>query len=118
MLGKIQSFAASMLSKSSVLASKTLFYGKVGAELSKQVYLKERLQPPSLSDFKRAYLGIYYKSLYYATKPNEFISLVKSLKKDDAIKYSAYLVQILGFYSVGEVIGRRKLVGYKDYSHH
>lgn len=118
MLGKIQSYTACLLSKSSLLASKTLYYGKVGAELSKQVYLKEKLQPPSVSDFKRAYLGMYYKGLYYATKPNEFIALVRAIKKDDAIRYSAYLVQILGFYSIGEIIGRRKLVGYKDYKHH
>ncbi|GAV54370.1 hypothetical protein ZYGR_0AL01020 [Zygosaccharomyces rouxii] len=118
MLGRIQSITTGLLSKTGVLATKTVYYGKVGAELSKQVYLKERLQPPSIDEFKRAYVGLYQRGLFYASRPKDVINLVKAFKKDDYIKYTAFFVQLLGFYSVGEIIGRRKLVGYKDYNNH
>lgn len=118
MLGRIQSITTSLLSKTSIFATKTVYYGKVGAELSKQVYLKEKLQPPSIDEFKRAYIGLYHISLFYASRPKDIVNLVKAFKKDDYIKYTAFFVQLLGFYSVGEIVGRRKLVGYKDYNDH
>lgn len=118
MMGKIQSITTGLLSKSIVLATKTVYYGKVGAELSKQIYLKERLQPPSIDEFKRAYVGFYQKGIFYASRPKDIISLVQTFNKDHYIKFTAYFVQLLGFYSVGEIIGRRNVVGYKDHSNH
>lgn len=118
MLGRIQSITTGLISKTSAFATKTIYYGKVGAELSKQVYLKERLQPPSIDEFKRAYIGLYQRGSFYASRPKDVINLVKAFKKDDYIKYSALLIQLLGFYSVGEIIGRRKIVGYKNYEEH
>lgn len=118
MLGRIQALTTSLITKTSALATKTVYYGKVGAELSKQVYLKEGLQPPSVTDFKKVYLNLYSKTLQYVVKPKEVLSVFKNIQKNDALKYGAYGIQLLGFYSVGEVIGRRKVVGYRNYSSH
>ncbi|QLL34532.1 hypothetical protein HG536_0G03940 [Torulaspora globosa] len=120
MLGRIQSYATCFVSKTSRLATKTVYYGKVGAELSKQVYLKEGLQPPSVADFQKVYSQLYKNLLHYSVKPKEVLGLLKSLGKNDVVKYGSYAIQIVGFYSVGEIIGRRHLVGYKNYqpSHH
>lgn len=120
MLGRIQSFATGLVSKTTALATKTVYYGKVGAELSKQVYLKEGLQPPSVSDFQKVYSQLYKNVLHFSVKPKEVVGLLKNVGKNDIVKYGAFFVQIVGFYSVGEIIGRRHLVGYKNYqpSHH
>lgn len=120
MLGRIQAFTTGLVTKTTSFATRTIYYGKVGAELSKQVYLKEGLQPPSIADFKKVYSQLYKKSLHYAVKPKEVVEIVKTLSKNDALRYGAFAVQIVGFYSIGEVIGRRHLVGYKNYqpSHH
>lgn len=120
MLGRIQSFTTSLISKTTSLATKTVYYGKVGAELSKQVYLKEGLQPPSVGDFQKVYSQLYKNILHYSVKPKEVAGLLKSIGKNDIVKYGSYAIQIVGFYSVGEIIGRRHLVGYKNYqpSHH
>lgn len=120
MLGRIQSFTTGIVSRTTSLVTKTVYYGKVGAELSKQVYLKEGLQPPSVTDFKKVYSELYKMSMHYAVKPKEVMEFFKAVSKNDAIRYGSYAVQVVGFYSVGEVIGRRHLVGYKNYqpSHH
>lgn len=118
MLGRVQSFTTGLITKTSALASKTVYYGKVGAELSKQVYLKEGLQPPSIGDFKKVYSSLYSTALHYAVKPKEVLSIFKGIQRNDALKFGAYGIQLLGFYSVGEVIGRRKIVGYRNYSSH
>lgn len=119
-MGRIQSIATGLVSKSTAFATKTVYYGKVGAELSKQVYLKEGLQPPSVADFRKVYTELYKKTLHYAVKPKEIVEVFKSVNKNDALRYGAYAIQIVGFYSVGEIIGRRHVVGYKNYlpSHH
>lgn len=118
MLGRVQSFATSLVTKTSNLATKTVYYGKVGAELSKQVYLKEGLQPPSVADFKKVYAELYKKTLHFAVKPKEVFEIFRAVGKNDALRYGAYAVQVVGFYSVGEIIGRRKVVGYRNYLPH
>lgn len=113
----LQTLSTSLLSKANLLVSKALYFGKVGAELSKQVYVKEGLQPPAINIFKQTYINWYKSSLKFAQDPQPLIKCAQNLKKDDLIKYGAIGVQLLGFFSVGEIIGRRHVVGYKSYYH-
>ncbi|CCD26131.2 F1F0 ATP synthase subunit g NDAI_0G03540 [Naumovozyma dairenensis CBS 421] len=124
MLGRIQTIGSQLLSKGEVLSTKfigktnalmqkSMYYGKVGAELSKTVYKQEGFQPPKIGEFKKVYCNIFEMGKHYMNKPQAFIGLVKGAGKNDLIKFGAYGVQLLGFYSVGEVIGRRKIVGYR-----
>lgn len=122
MLKRLQTQSLSILNKSSTLIQKisqeTIYYGKIGIELSKQVYHKEKLQPPNLDTFKHIYGQFYKDSLHYWNNPNELylrLNKVKKIEKDDFIKVGAIGVQLVGFYSVGEILGRRKLVGYHSY---
>lgn len=118
MLGRIQSFGAGIAAKAQNYATKTLYYSKVVGELSKQVYLKEGLQPPAVSDFKTVYTNLYKQALGLALKPKQSLSIFKNVQKDDVVKYGAYGIQLAGLYSLGEVIGRRKVVGYTNYAPH
>ncbi|CAI4053704.1 hypothetical protein SKDZ_16G2840 [Saccharomyces kudriavzevii ZP591] len=115
MLGRLQNYASGLVSKANLLSSKTLYYGKVGAEISKQIYLKEGLQPPNIAQIRSVYSNIYKQSLNFVLKPTEILSFLKNVQKNELLKYGAYGIQLIGFYSVGEVIGRRKLVGYKHH---
>lgn len=118
MLARIQSFAAGIASKAQTYTTKTFYYSKVVGELSKQVYLKEGLQPPAISDFQSVYTKLYKQALDLALKPRQSLSLFKNIQKDSVLKYGAYGVQLAGLYSLGEVIGRRKVVGYTNYAAH
>lgn len=118
MLSRLQSFATCFTQRVQCAVSKTVYCGKVTAELSKQVYTKEGLQPPNFSDFEMVYTRLYRQALSYAEKPQQALGLLKNIEKDQAVKIGAFGIQLLGLYSLGEVIGRRKIVGYRNYSAH
>ncbi|SCU99983.1 LANO_0F04632g1_1 [Lachancea nothofagi CBS 11611] len=118
MLARIQSMASGIASKAQAYTTKSIYYSKVVGELSKQVYLKEGMQPPSVSDFQSVYTKLYKQALSVALKPKQSLSMFKNVQKDDVVKYGAYGIQLAGLYSLGEVIGRRKVVGYTNYAAH
>ena len=117
MIERLQSLANRLVVRGNQLATKSIYYGKVTAEVSKQIYAKEGLKPPIVNEFKSTYCKLYKQGLQYFNKPSEIMICAKNIKKPDALKYGSYLVQFLGFYSVGEIIGRRKFIGYKNYEH-
>lgn len=71
MLARIQSLATGVTSKATSLATKSIYYSKVVGEVSKQVYLKEGLQPPSVADFQKVYTQLYKQALEFAFKPKQ-----------------------------------------------
>lgn len=121
MLGRLQSSGLSILTKTQAVATKSackiLYYGKVSKELALQVYSKEKWMPPNLQTFQNVYCGLYKDSIRYMNKPYDLISKYNKMTKDEMVQYGAIGIQLIGFYSVGEMIGRRKLVGYRNYNH-
>ncbi|TDL25561.1 hypothetical protein BD410DRAFT_717704 [Rickenella mellea] len=78
----------------------------VGRELLKQVYIAERLQPPtSLSQFTNAYSTIWSR----ASNPSYWREVVKN---GQWAKIGIYGLEAYGIFKIGEIIGRRHLVGY------
>ncbi|KAK7202683.1 mitochondrial ATP synthase g subunit-domain-containing protein [Myxozyma melibiosi] len=104
--------ANGVVSLAKTAADETLYWSKVIAEVAKQVYLKEGLAPPSVETFKSTYLSFSQKFLSKLASPEAVIDSAKSIDRQTVYRYTAYGVQIVGFFSLGEVIGRRKLVGY------
>lgn len=102
------------------LFNKTVYWTKVTGELAKQVYLKEKLSPPSVAEIQSVYQTLYTQGVYYAQRPLEFVNVLsKSVDKNTLINGGAYLVQFAGLFALGEAIGRRKLIGYPSFqSHH
>ncbi|AOW02032.1 mitochondrial ATP synthase g subunit-domain-containing protein [Yarrowia lipolytica] len=90
-----------------------VYWAKVTGELGKQIYLKEGFAPPSLSQFQSVYQNLFNSVKSYALKPQKVIDCAESITKTDALRYTAYGVQILGLFTLGEVIGRRNVIGYK-----
>ncbi|SCW04373.1 LAFE_0H12090g1_1 [Lachancea fermentati] len=118
MFSRIQSYATSLASKAKLYANKSVYYSKVAAEVSKQVYLKEGLQPPSVADFQSVYTQLYKQTLGLVLKPKDSLAVFKNVQKNDILRYGSYGIQLAGLYSLGEIIGRRKVVGYTNYSAH
>ncbi|KAI0071252.1 hypothetical protein K474DRAFT_1712621 [Panus rudis PR-1116 ss-1] len=84
-----------------------LYNLSVAREFLKQVYVAERLQPPtSLNAFTSAYAQIWSR----ASNPQFWREAVRS---GDIAKLSLYAVEAYGIFKIGEIIGRRSLVGYK-----
>ncbi|KAH8118152.1 mitochondrial ATP synthase g subunit-domain-containing protein [Phellopilus nigrolimitatus] len=84
-----------------------LYNLSVGRELLKQVYLAERLQPPaSLSTVTSAYQSIWAR----ASSPAYWREI---LHTGEYKRVGVYALEAYGIFKIGEIIGRRHLVGYK-----
>ncbi|CCH59881.1 hypothetical protein TBLA_0C00650 [Henningerozyma blattae CBS 6284] len=115
MLSRFQTLATRFAPKASQWTTKSVYYGKIGSELSKQVYFREGLQPPSLGEFSSVYRNLYEEFIHIIQNPNAFYQRCSQVSSKQVVKFCAYGIQVLGFYSLGEIIGRRKLVGYNNY---
>ncbi|TKY85147.1 hypothetical protein EX895_006227 [Sporisorium graminicola] len=85
----------------------------VASSIAKQVYVAEALAPPtSFQSITSAYRQIWSK----ATDASYWAQL---LTKGDWKRVGIYAVEAYGIFTIGEMIGRRSLVGYKlDTSKH
>lgn len=109
----------SLVAKSTQLANCAVYWGKVSAEVGKVIYKKEGLAPPSQKDFQT----LYESALKFAKSSQQqkkFLEDVAAFKptKECVVKAGVYGTQLLAFFSIGEVIGRRKVFGYPSVGIH
>lgn len=101
------------------VVSNATYWAKVTAEVSKQVYVKEGLQPPTVAEFQKVADCASKLSAQLLKDPKAVLETVgktaQGTSKNEYLKYLAYFVQIVGFFSLGEMVGRRNVVGYKEY---
>lgn len=100
----------SIVTKITGLTNCATYWAKVGGELAKQVYKAEGLKPPTAKEFET----VYQQALKFIKTPAEQQKLLEQAKnikptKETAYKAGIYGIQLLAFFSVGEVIGRRSL---------
>jgi F-type H+-transporting ATPase subunit g len=94
-----------------------VYYSKVGLEMAKLVVKGQNMSPPSVSTFQT-----YFQNLWKQLQnPSTFFSgLAQSVNPQQARNISrtqvaaggVLLAECLGFFTVGEMIGRFKLIGY------
>lgn len=104
----------SVVTKSGELANCAVYWGKVGAEMGKIVYKAEGLAPPSQAEFQKVY-GSFVKFLKGSDHGAVISKNFKALganNKEAAYKLGALGLQCYGFFALGEMIGRRHIVGY------
>ncbi|VVT49297.1 uncharacterized protein SAPINGB_P002201 [Magnusiomyces paraingens] len=107
---------ASIPAKAAGFVNCTIFWAKVVGELAKQVYIKEGLAPPTQAQITSVFELIKKSAIEAASRPSAFIESVSQVNKVQvAVKGTVALVQILGLFSLGEIVGRRHVVGYKHY---
>jgi len=80
---------------------------EVARELLKQIYIAENLKPPrSMSTLVEAYTNIFN----HARKADYWRGVLRS---GDWAKLGIYALEAYGIFKIGEIIGRRSLIGYK-----
>lgn len=83
-----------------------LYNLSVGRELLKQVYIAEGLRPPaSLPTITSAYATLWSR----ATNPAYWREIMRS---GEWQRVGVYALEAYGIFKIGEIIGRRQLVGY------
>ncbi|KAH0833374.1 mitochondrial ATP synthase g subunit-domain-containing protein [Lanmaoa asiatica] len=84
-----------------------IYNAEVARELLKQIYIAERLQPPtSLATITDAYSVLWGR----AKNPQYWRDL---LTTGEWAPVALYAVEAYAIFKVGEIIGRRHLIGYK-----
>merc|ERR1711939_339216 len=97
----------------------TIYYSKVGVELAKLVAKDQKMALPSSEAFTNAYRSAW-KSISSGSAGNA-LSSVRSAGYPQLVGLGIVGAELLGFFSVGEILGRFKLVGYrggKSEEHH
>ncbi|MCJ1479601.1 ATP synthase subunit G atp20 [Lambiella insularis] len=107
----------------------TVYYSKVGLELSKLVFQGRKMTPPDIAAFQSYFSPILRalrnpSSLMSGTPsssaltPEAILSRIRNMNGAQLVSAGVLGAEVLGFFTVGEMIGRLKLVGYKGDVHH
>ncbi|KAI1068161.1 hypothetical protein LB507_004602 [Fusarium sp. FIESC RH6] len=99
-----------------------VYYSKVGLEIGKFVFQNQKMSPPNMATFQTTYQNLI-KSIQNRTFIQSSQNLVQQVKNIGPAQLAAggvVAAEVLGFFTVGEIIGRFKLVGYRGEvsSHH
>ncbi|RYP17920.1 hypothetical protein DL765_004239 [Monosporascus sp. GIB2] len=103
-----------------------VFYSKVFAELTKMVFRGQKMSPPSISTFQ-SYYESAIKALQNpsallqtasqtasrtAQQSGSLLQAARNINKAQVIAGGVLAAECLGFFTVGEMIGRFKIIGY------
>ncbi|THY28701.1 P-loop containing nucleoside triphosphate hydrolase protein [Aureobasidium pullulans] len=109
--GQVISFVQSMIPP-------TVYYGKVGLELAKIVARGQKMSPPNVQTFQT-----YGQNLLSAVKnpgansPSNPFQAMRNIGTSQFITAGVVAAEMIGFFTVGEMVGRMKLIGYRSSSH-
>ncbi|KAJ0115814.1 hypothetical protein N8I77_012860 [Diaporthe amygdali] len=108
-----------------------VYYSRVGLELSKLVFQGQKMQPPSLttvqSYFNRAVNAVKNPQTLLrsasstaanAPSPASAVQQIRNLSRAQLVGGGVLLAEVLGFFTVGEMVGRWKLIGYHGETGH
>ncbi|KAF3764515.1 hypothetical protein M406DRAFT_340105 [Cryphonectria parasitica EP155] len=107
-----------------------VYYSKVGLELGKLVFRGQKMDPPSVATFQsyfnRALSAIKNPGTLLqstassaAATPSSAAARLQNISRAQVVGGGVLLAEVLGFFTVGEILGRFKLVGYHgETAHH
>ncbi|KAK2751048.1 hypothetical protein FQN57_000123 [Myotisia sp. PD_48] len=116
-LKRVGGRTAKVISFVETMIPPTLYYSRVGLEMSKIVFRAQKMAPPEIATFQ-AYFQSALSSLRHPARIFARVSesgSVARLRNFDAKQWAIVGVttaEVIGFFSLGEIIGRFKLVGY------
>jgi F-type H+-transporting ATPase subunit g len=100
----------------------TVYYARVGLELSKLVFQGQKMNPPPVATFQTYFQRILQSlrnpsSLLQETAktatPETIIERIRNINRSQLAFGAVLGAEVLGFFTVGEMIGRWKIVGYR-----
>lgn len=99
-----------------------VYYSKVALEMGKIVARGQKMSPPSVASIQT-----YYQNLWRSVQngsilsaPQNLLNQARNLSTAQMATGGVVLAECIGFFTVGEMIGRMKIVGYhgETASHH
>jgi len=99
-----------------------VYYSKVGLEVAKLVFQGQKMSPPSVATFQTYYQNIWrsIQTRSFLQSPQAILQSIRNIGTTQLVTGGVVLAECLGFFTVGEMIGRFKIVGYhgEPASHH
>ncbi|KAI0473767.1 GroES-like protein [Xylariaceae sp. FL0804] len=109
-----------------------IYYSKVGAELAKIVFRGQKMSPPSVQTMQSYYQNAFQRlrnpstllqtasqtASKAAEQPASILERVRNISRGELIAGGVIAAECLGFFTVGEMIGRFKIVGYHGETGH
>ncbi|KAH6643149.1 mitochondrial ATP synthase g subunit-domain-containing protein [Boeremia exigua] len=120
--GKAQGRVGRLVGAVQGLIPQATYYGRVGLELGKLIVKQRSMAPPSVQTIQ-GYLQPALNALRHpasiasSLNPNTILSQVRGASSAQYWSAGVVAAEVLGFFSIGEVIGRFKLVGYREKGH-
>ncbi|KAF2231682.1 putative mitochondrial F1F0-ATP synthase g subunit [Viridothelium virens] len=112
------------------LIGPTTYWARVGGELAKLVFEGQRMQPPNVATFQSYYQPLINRlrnpSTIFAQTANQAGSMspqsvlqqIRNIDTKTVVTLGVISAEVLGFFKVGEILGRFKLVGYRSNGGH
>ncbi|KAF2736540.1 hypothetical protein EJ04DRAFT_511029 [Polyplosphaeria fusca] len=96
----------------------TIYYSKVAIELGRLVGQQRKFTPPDVATFQ-SYLqpainAIRQPGTLFSASPATLLNRVRNFSSAQWISAGIIGAEAIGFFTVGEMIGRMKLVGYRS----
>ncbi|KAL6876565.1 mitochondrial F1F0-ATP synthase, subunit G [Trichoderma novae-zelandiae] len=121
-LGKVGGRTGKLISFIEKQTPQAIYYGKVALETGKIVFHAQKMSPPSLATFQSFYQSLWQsiQSGAILRSPQNLLQRARSVTPGQLAAGGVLFAECLGFFTVGEMIGRFKLVGYRGEtaSHH
>ncbi|KAK3393756.1 mitochondrial ATP synthase g subunit-domain-containing protein [Podospora didyma] len=99
-----------------------VYYSKVGLEVGKLIFKGQNMTPPPVSTFQTYFQNLWTRiqkpsALFQsaqqtASSTGSALQSLRNISKTQVASAGVLLAECLGFFTVGEMIGRFKLVGY------
>ncbi|KIW90050.1 uncharacterized protein Z519_09481 [Cladophialophora bantiana CBS 173.52] len=121
--GRVISFVESLIPP-------TIYYSRVGWELARIVFKNQQMAPPSVAQFQSyfqplinvfrnpASISSSASSAFKAVNPDAVLGTIRNANRSQLTTVGIIFAQVVGFFTVGEMIGRMKIVGYHGEPHH
>ncbi|KAH8698647.1 putative mitochondrial F1F0-ATP synthase g subunit [Talaromyces proteolyticus] len=102
----------------------TVYYTRVGFELAQLVFRGQNMYPPSVATIQS-----YFQPLINAVRnpatiknisfnPQNLVTRVRSFSVKEWAFVGVTTAEVIGFFAVGEILGRRQIVGYQGEPQH
>jgi len=118
----------------------TVYYSKVGLELTKMVFQGQKMNMPTVQQFQSYFTSLRSRlsnpsalvnqtvnsasktaeqtAQTAANNPEALLQRIRNVDNATLAKGGVLFAEVLGFFTVGEMIGRLKLIGYHGEVHH
>jgi len=99
-----------------------IYYSRVALELGKLVFQGQKMAPPPLSTFQSYFQtlvksirnpGLLNSAASKTSQPSSFLNQFRNINTAQMVSGGVIFAEVLGFFTVGEMIGRMKFVGYR-----